>query len=318
MNVIPSETKVALLAGGTSSEREISIASGHGAQAALEEVGFPVTWLDPAEPDTLDILANGGFDVAFLCLHGKNGEDGTIQKQLDDLGIRYTGSGVEASATAINKAATKRVYEAAGLPTPPSVTLRRMPDGSIQPAPDPDAIVEALGEHCVVKAACGGSTLGVYIIEAKDQLMPAIETAFGMDDDVVIERYIAGKEYTVSVIGNADPKALPIIEIVPKDGFYDFEAKYAPGGSKHICPARLSDEATALMQAQSVAAHKALGCRGMSRTDFIVDEAGGHWILETNTIPGMTKTSLLPDAAKVAGYTFPELCTLLIELALED
>ena len=121
MNVIPSETKVALLAGGTSSEREISIASGHGAQAALEEVGFPVTWLDPAEPDTLDILANGGFDVAFLCLHGKNGEDGTIQKQLDDLGIRYTGSGVQASATAINKAATKRVYEAAGLPTPPSV-----------------------------------------------------------------------------------------------------------------------------------------------------------------------------------------------------
>lgn len=310
--IVPEKCPVALLCGGTSSERDISLSSGAAAAQALTKAGFPVTMLDPASKEDLGKLLDGDFAVAFLCMHGKGGEDGTLQGFLETIGLPYTGSGVWASALAMDKTKAKVFYREAGIPTPASQWLRKGLDVDV------DAIVGELGTHLVVKAASGGSTLGLYIVENVEGLRDALEKAFSLDDDVLVEQFVAGSEYTVSVVGNSDPAALPIIQILPANDFYDFESKYAPGGSRHICPAPLTEEQTAAMQAIAEAAHEALGCRGVSRTDFIMDEQGSMWALETNTLPGMTATSLLPDAARVMGVSFPELCTQLVELALEE
>lgn len=309
-NFDPSTCRVALLAGGKSGEREVSLASGEGARAALEEAGFQVTMLDPADREDLKRLIDGGFDVAFLCMHGKYGEDGTLQGMLELIGLPYTGSGVWGSAVAMNKKKSKWFYERAGLLTPPVVTIKKGDQLDL------NAVVEKLGSHCVVKPGSAGSALGVHVVEGKEEIAKAVEEAFEIDDELLIERYIKGTELTVAVIGGDEVEALPIIEILPSHEFYDYESKYAPGGSKHICPARLDEESTVRIQEYAVRAHQALECRGMSRSDFILDEDGACWILETNTIPGMTSTSLLPDAARVAGISFPELCTRLIEIAL--
>ena len=307
----PSDIKVALLAGGASGERDISLASGEGARAALEEAGFAVSVFDPAEKSDLKALIDGEFDVAFICLHGRYGEDGTIQGLLEILGIPYIGSGVWASALAMDKVRAKVFYRHFDINTPVSATLYRGKPYDI------DAIIDRVGFPCVAKPANEGSALGVHIVFNKAELQKAITEVFETDYELLVETYIKGTELTVSVIGNEEPKALPIIEIVPKNEFYDFESKYAPGGSEHICPARLSEEDTAKVKEIAVAAHKALTCRGVSRTDIIMDEQGVCWVLETNTVPGMTSTSLLPDAARAAGYSFPQLCVKLIEFALE-
>lgn len=312
MSLNPEEIKVALLAGGTSGEREISILSGDGAGKALTQAGFSVTMLDPADKEDLKKLIDGGFDVAFLCLHGRGGEDGAIQGLLQIIGLPYTGPGVWSSATAMDKAKAKVFYGENDIPTPRSITLYR--DGLA----DVDEIVGQLGEHVVVKPASEGSALGVTIVEGRAQIDAALEAAFALDREVLVEQYVAGTELTVAVLGNDEAQALPVIEIVPQNDFYDFESKYAPGGSQHICPARLDEAMTAEVQRIAIAAHKALECRGMSRTDIILDNAGHCWVLETNTIPGMTETSLLPDAGRAAGIEFPQLCTRLVELALED
>ncbi|MDO4182735.1 MAG: D-alanine--D-alanine ligase [Coriobacteriia bacterium] len=306
----PKSCKVALLAGGRSGEREISITSGKGSRQALEEAGFPVTTLDPAKKEDLVELINGDYDVAFLCTHGRYGEDGVLQGMLELIDLPYTGSGVWASAVAMDKSKAKLFYQRAGVDTPASVTLRKG-----EPL-DAAAIVEQLGEHSVVKAACEGSTLGIYVVTQGSALEDAINQAFEFDNTVVVEQFVEGNEYTVAVLGNEDAQALPVINIVPAKGFYDFEAKYAPGGSEHICPAPISEELTATLQQNAVRAHKALECTGVSRTDFIVDANGKAWALETNTLPGMTGTSLLPDAARVAGMSFPQLCTKMVQDAL--
>lgn len=308
----PEECRVALLAGGTSGERDISLKSGEGARGALEEAGFETVWIDPANKEDLKKLIDEHFDVAFLCTHGKGGEDGTLQGMLELLGIPYTCPGVQASAIAMDKAKSKIMYEYAGIPTSPSMTILKH-DGY-----DLDAITSAIGFPCVVKAATEGSSIGVEIVKEEDELKPAIESVLEIDDILVIEKFITGPEYTCVVLGNDDPYALPVIQIIPlKGATYDFESKYAAGGSQHVCPAPLEDELTELVQSYAVKAHKAIGCRGVSRSDFIIDLDKKPWILETNTIPGMTPTSLLPDAGKAAGIPFPELCTKLIEFALE-
>ncbi len=307
----PEEIKVALLAGGKSAERDISLLSGEGSKEALEQAGFPVTVFDPAKKEDLVALIQGDFDVAFLALHGKYGEDGTIQGFLETIGLPYTGPGVWSSATAIDKMKTKSVYRSASIPTPQSMTI-----GSAEvPA---SAVVEAVGSRCVVKAATQGSALGVYVCNGVEEVAAAIEKVFEVDTCAFAESFVQGCEFTVAVLGNEDPYALPIIKIVPSHEFYDFESKYAQGGSKHICPAPLTDKETAAVQALAVKAHKALGCQGVSRTDLIQDGEGDFWVLETNTIPGMTSTSLLPDAANAAGVPFPELCVKLIGYALQQ
>lgn len=308
----PSGIKVALLAGGASGERDISLASGAGAREALIEAGFAVDTFDPAVKSDLKALIDGRYDVAFICLHGKYGEDGTIQGLLEVIGLPYIGSGVWSSSIAMDKARAKVFYRHFNINTPVGVTLHRGKPYNV------DTIVSKAGVPCVAKPANEGSAIGVHIVNDAAELADAIEAVFKIDNEVIVETYIDGTEMTVAVLGNSDPQALPVIEIVPKNDFYDFESKYAPGGSEHICPARIDEPTTARVQEIAVAAHKALGCRGMSRTDIIMDKQGVCWVLETNTVPGMTSTSLLPDAARKAGYTFPQLCTKLIELALED
>ncbi|MEG0844794.1 MAG: D-alanine--D-alanine ligase [Raoultibacter sp.] len=310
-SVIPQTTRVALLAGGISGEREISLASGRGAAQALQEAGFLVTVLDPADKNDLKTLIEGPFDVAFVCLHGKYGEDGTIQGLLEIIGLPYIGSNVWSSALAIDKAKSKLFYERAGIPTPKAINLHSAEEKSVA------ALLAYVGNRCVVKPSTEGSALGVFIVEGEEQVREAIDKAFAIDTEVLVETFVAGTELTVAVLGNENPVALPIIEIVPINEFYDYESKYAPGGSKHICPAHISDQATKRVQDLAVAAHKTLECSGISRTDIIMDDAGECWVLETNTIPGMTGTSLLPDAGRAAGIEFPELCTRLVQLALE-
>lgn len=311
MSVNPRETNIALLYGGTSGEREISIASGKGAGDALRKAGFNVSEFDPSNKNELIELIKGNFDVAFLCMHGKGGEDGTLQGFLEVIGLPYIGPGVWSSSTAMNKSKSKIQYASHDIPTPGSVTMFSRGDFT------PEALIEKLGSRLVVKPATEGSALGVHIVEGMGNIATAIEESFEIDDEVLVETYVDGIELTVAVIGNDDPQALPVIQIVPQNDFYDFESKYAPGGSKHICPAPLDGDITNRAQSLAVAAHKALECRGVSRTDIILDKEGECWVLETNTLPGMTETSLLPDAGRAAGFDFSELCVKLVEFALE-
>jgi len=311
VSVNPQECRVALIAGGTSGEREISIASGNGAKGALEEAGFTVEWIDPANKDDLKRLIDEQFDVAFLCMHGKMGEDGTLQGMLELLHIPYTCSGVQASAIAMDKIKSKILYAEAGIPTASSINLTAGQDI------DYDEIQKKLGIPCVVKPATEGSALGVELVSSADDLPAAVERVLEIDSQALVEQFVSGTEITVAVLGNDDAHALPVIQIVPTGEFYDFDSKYKPGGSKHICPAPIDDEVAQRAQNYAVKAHYALGCSGVSRTDFIIDSNGVPWILETNTIPGMTATSLLPDAARAAGMSFPEMCSTLINYALE-
>lgn len=307
----PQDCKVALLAGGRSSEREISIKSGQGTLKALEEAGFPVTVLDPANKEDLIRLIQEDYDVAFLVTHGRYGEDGILQGFLELIDLPYTGPNVWGSALAMNKSNAKKFYAAAGLNTAPSVTVLKGEPYDI------DAIIEVVGERSFVKAANEGSTLGIFRVEASADLEAAIQQAFEYDTCVLIEKEIKGDEFTIAVLGNEDAKALPVIQIVPAAEYYDFESKYAPGGSQHLCPAPISDELTELLQKSAVTAHKALSLNGVSRTDFIVDADGVAWALESNTLPGMTGTSLLPDAARVAGMSFADLVTVMVQNALK-
>ncbi len=302
---------VAVLMGGVSAEREVSLSTGAQVADALAATGCSAVRIDSGSPGFIGELVELAPDVVFICLHGRFGEDGTVQGLLELLGLPYVGSGVLASALAMDKVMSKHFFDHVGIASPDYVHLRRG-------APvDTEAITAALGEKTVVKPANEGSAIGVTISHAAAELPGAIEEAFRHDDSVLVERFVAGVEVTVGVIGNDDPVALPTLEIVPEHEFYDYESKYVPGMSRHIIPARVSEEARQECVRLSLAAHEALGCRGMSRSDTIVAEDGTVYLLETNTIPGMTATSLLPDAARAAGIEFPQLCARLVELALE-
>jgi D-alanine-D-alanine ligase len=306
------QKRVVVLLGGRSAEREVSLNTGAQVAAALAERGFDVATVDTGAPGFVHEIESAHADVAFICLHGRFGEDGTIQGLLELLDLPYVGSGVLASALAINKVMSKRLYAMAGLPTPTYVTVKRgLPYDVV-------AITSELGGKTVVKPADEGSSLGMTIVSDPARLGDAIEFAFGFDSLVLVERFEPGAEVTVGVIGNEYPIALPTLEIVPKNAFYDYESKYAPGMSRHIIPARVSERERAECQRLAVEAHRLLGCAGMSRSDTIVTPDGDVFLIETNTIPGMTKTSLLPDAAAAAGIPFPELCERLVGLALEE
>lgn len=331
---IPSTTKVALLAGGTSGEREISLNSAKGAIGALTEAGYNVVQLDPANKDDLKRLIDDDFDVVFLALHGKGGEDGSMQGFLQTIGLPYTCSDVWGSAVSIDKSRAKVFYEHDGIPTPKSLVVTREGlfdvDGSVEDRSkqagdvrdrlnkQAQAITAQLGQKVAVKAATEGSSIGVFIVEGTDAVADALEEALRIDDKVLLEQYVSGRELTCVVGGYGEKaKALPVIEIVPKNEFYDIESKYAPGGCRHICPAPIPEDQTVAVQKYAVMAQKALGVGGFARTDFLLDEQGNPWALETNTIPGMTATSLLPDAAEVAGISFPQLVTLMVQMAFD-
>ena len=302
-----AKRKIAVLMGGTSAERDVSLSTGKQILGALDETRYAFTSLDTAEmPALLKSLAEDRPDVAVIALHGKGGEDGTLQGLLDLLSIRYTGSGVLASALAMDKAMSKRVLTAAGVLMPQDTTLRRG-----------ETLVGEIALPCIVKPNALGSTIGMAIARTSAEISPAVEAAFGYDDTVLIEQFITGTEITVPILGNAELEVLPIVEIVPKGGFYDYDAKYTAGATDEIVPARISETLAAEARRIAQLCHRTLGCRGMSRTDMIITPEGQIYTLEVNTIPGMTPTSLLPRSAEAAGYTFAQLLDRLIALALD-
>ncbi len=306
------DMRVVVLAGGISDEREISRASGANVVTALNEQGYgTVEMLDPSDNGFLQALSNGSYDVAFIALHGRGGEDGMIQSILEYLGIPYTGSGVAASACAADKDISKVLYEHAGIPIARGTVVFRGEDV------DCAGIVADLGDQLFVKPAVNGSSYGVSCVTSADELPPAFELAFEHGDKVLVEQRLVGTEITVGVFGDDTVEVLPIVEILKQEGseFYDLDVKYIDPTLVHRIPARLDPADYARAQELACAAHKALGCTGFSRSDFIVT-ADGPVILETNTIPGMTDTSLYPDEVRHAGKTFPEVVAALVDIAL--
>lgn len=311
-----TKNKVAILAGGWSDEAPISMESGRNVEQSLHEAGFTqVEVLNVADDDFVTTLANGNYDVAFVAMHGHYGEDGCIQGLLEILHMPYTFSGVLASAVATDKAVAKTVCSAAGITLPKGVTVAH--DAVLSPQ-DISTLESTLGYPMFVKPASNGSSFGVSRVADSSQLQDAVDKAGAEGDDVLIEECIEGVEITVPVVGTAEPYTLPIVEIVFDADFYDVKVKYEAGALHHVIPARLPEDVYRRAEEMGIAAHKALGCRGVSRTDFIVKDDGTPVMLETNMIPGMTERSLLPDAAVHAGIGFPELCKQFIQDALDD
>jgi D-alanine-D-alanine ligase len=300
--------RVAVLMGGDSAEREVSLNTGAQVLDALDRDRYNAYAVDAAmlkQPNGVSSLT--GADVVFIALHGPGGEDGAIQGLLEWLGLPYTGSGVAASAVAMDKDLCKRVLRDAGIPVPRSRTVTRELAA--------DEALEGLAAPLVVKPNRQGSSFGTTIVHDAAGVMDAVRLALRYDSACLLEEFVSGTEITIAALGNECPRVLPAIEIVPAGEFYDYASKYEEGGSRHIIPARISPEAARTAADYAARSHEALGCRGMSRTDMIVrnDEV---IVLEVNTIPGMTRTSLLPDAAAAAGIPFPALLDGLIADAL--
>jgi D-alanine-D-alanine ligase len=304
--------RLALLAGGRSGEREISLMSGETVFRALDKRKYQVTRYDPRDDLVALIEDKDKIDLALILLHGKFGEDGRIQGFLDLLGIPFVGSGVLTSAVALNKSVTKTLYQRAGLKVIEDVMVFRDRPFSV------DDIVKSLGPLSVVKPVAEGSSLGMTVCRSKEDLHRGIELAFRYDEEVMIERHVEGVEVTCCVLGTVNCETLPLVEIVPNPefSFFDYHAKYTRGATREICPARLSAAQTEMAFDGALRAHRALRCRHWSRTDMIV-QGETLYILETNTIPGMTENSLVPLAARTAGMSLSQLVDRLIELSLQ-
>ncbi|HMS33988.1 MAG TPA: D-alanine--D-alanine ligase [Ignavibacteria bacterium] len=343
---------IILITGGPSAEREVSNASSKSIVKALRELGHNVKVVDPINGETMvpedEIFRSGvkkdspsfellneihrksdrkildcinssifdNIDLAFLGVHGKFGEDGKIQSLLELRGIRYTGSDVFSSALAMDKDVSKIILNSAGIKTPDWIVLRES-SGELNLIKISDNILNSIGYPCVVKPNDEGSTVGLSIVQpdVEDiQLGKSLELAFNYSDKVLIEKYIRGRELTVPVIGN---ETFPVIEIRPKDGFYDYEHKYTKGMTEYFCPAEIPEETEKLARENALKAHRILGCSVYSRIDFILDEKNDLYCLEVNTLPGMTETSLVPKSAAAVGMSFDKLIERIIELSLQ-
>jgi D-ala D-ala ligase N-terminal domain protein len=345
---------IVVLAGGLSTERDVSFKTGDMVAKALRENGHRVILLDvfmgykEAEEDISDIFEHSieasvsvsaipetapdlakvkasrkdqsacffgpnvismcqMADIVFMALHGENGENGKIQAAFDLLGIKYTGSGYLSSALAMDKGAAKIFFEKNGVPTPTGMKMTKADHTD-------DFDKTGLSLPCVVKPCCGGSSIGVSIVRTKEQFHAALDEAFHWEDELIIEEYIEGREFSVGVL---EYQALPVIEIAPVEGFYDYKNKYKAGSTVETCPAELSKEITEEMQKYAVMAAEALGLDTYSRMDFLLNKEGKIYCLEANTLPGMTPTSLLPQEAGVIGMNFNELCEKLIKISLQ-
>ena len=341
--------KIVVLAGGTSTERTVSITSGTGICKALRQKGHQailvdifcgienVDWENPF-PSEYDVDAASEYmsafndrieqmkkerrsffgpnvlklceaaDIVFLGLHGANGEDGKVQATFDLMGIKYTGTGYLSSALAMDKGITKQMFLMNNVPTPRGVSMVKE---------EMTTDLKALGMEfpVVVKTCCGGSSVGVYIVNDQAEYEQALKDAYSYENEVVVEEYIKGREFSVAVV---DGKAYPIIEIAPLQGFYDYKNKYQAGSTIETCPAELSKEQTEQMQSYAVKAYEALQLSGYGRMDFMMDEAGNAYCLEANTLPGMTPTSLIPQEAAAVGISYDELCQKILDMAFED
>lgn len=291
--------KVAVLLGGTSAERDVSLKSGQAVLDALVSAGVDAHAFDVKEK-AIQLLITERFDRAFIILHGRGGEDGTIQGALDLLGVPYTGSGVLGSALAMDKIKTKQVWQALGLPTAHYLTVKRE---SYHPS-QCEALIAELGDCIMVKPAQEGSSIGMSKVSSVTELKDALALAFQFDEHVLLEQFITGKEYTVAVLNG---KALPSIRMHTPHAFYDYSAKYQSNSTEYHCPSDLSIEEEHKIAELAISAFNALNASGWGRVDFMQDRNGLFYLLEANTVPGMTQKSLVPMAAKVAGLTFSQL-----------
>lgn len=297
-NITPRDMgRVAVLMGGWSAEREVSLNSGKAVHAALLRRGVDAHAIDADRKQVLRQLADGGYDRVFIVLHGRGGEDGVIQAGLELLSLPYTGTGVLGSALGMDKVRTKLVWQGLAIPTPPHAVIRR---GEL----DAEALVSSVGLPMAVKPAREGSTIGITRVKNVEELPAACEAAFRFDDVLLAERWITGDEYTVSILGD---RVLPMIRIEPAADFYDYEAKYLSDSTRYHCPCGLPSGREKELAELSRSAFDAVGAGGWGRVDLMLDEDGLPWFLEVNTVPGMTDHSLVPMAAKVAGIDFDEL-----------
>jgi D-alanine-D-alanine ligase len=304
--------KIAVLRGGKSAEREVSLMSGAHVEEALRKRGHHVTGVD-IDLDTWDVLRDGGFECVFNALHGRLGEDGTVQGMLELLGLPYTGSGVLASALCMDKARANAMLGAAGLLIPPFEEIE------VKEGVAPDLVERLVATYelpLVVKPVREGSTIGLTIAQDADQVASGLVLAARYDRRVLIQKFAEGTEITVGVLATPEVQVLPTLEIVSDNPVYDYDAKYTEGKSHHIIPARISEPAQKDASEAARRAFVELGCAGMARVDIIVGAHGNPWILEVNTVPGLTELSLLPDAARAAGIAFDELCGRLVNHAV--
>ena len=298
--------RVGILYGGKSAEREVSLMSGQGVYDALRSANVDAHLFDTGRYTLVDLI-NTGFDRVFIALHGRYGEDGTIQGALELLGLPYTGSGPMASSLSMDKIMTKRVWLQHGLPTPGFAVLNSGEDLSE---------AAALGWPLMIKPPHEGSTLGITKVEQEASLKSAYELAAAFDEQVLAEQFIRGRELTVPLLGKgAGAQALPIIEIIAPGGNYDYEHKYHSDDTQYVCPADLDEELTRHIQRVAEQAYRVLGCEGWGRADFMLDEQGRPWLLEMNTSPGMTSHSLVPMSARAAGMTYVDLCVAILSTA---
>ena len=301
--------KICVLKGGKSPERDISLKSGEAIEEALWKAGYRTLSIDPAEDQRLFSLLKERVDAVFIALHGPGGEDGTIQGWLETLNIPYTGSGVLASALAMDKKSSRKIWKAEGLGQPEYLVI----DNEVEFRSEDFSFLRF---PFIVKPGRSGSTLGVSLVKEKKELFPALQKAFSYDKKyVLIEEYIQGREVTVGILDDPEPRALPVIEIIPEHEFYDYETKYTQGKSQYIVPAHFAPEDYGKIQNVALKAYKSLGCRDFARVDMIWRE-GEVYLLEINTIPGMTKISLFPKAARAEGIQFHQLVDKIIQRAL--
>ena len=307
-------SRVAVLKGGRSLERQVSLRSGARVQDALERLGHDVIPID-AGVDLIGRLREARPDVAFIAMHGRDGEDGTVQELLEIAGVPFTGSGVLACARATDKVLAKHLMLEEGIPTPEFFAFSEAAFRELGAAEALPAMEQRLDFPIVVKPASGGSALGIRFARTADDVPGALVSAFSYDSKVLLERHIAGRDLAVSLL-HGEP--LPVVEAIPRDeDFYDFESRYEIGRTDFVCPAELPGDATERAQELAIRVYRLLGCSGFARVDLMLDTAGDLWVLEANPIPGLTETSLMPQAAEAAGVGFDELVGRILELALE-
>ena len=304
--------KIVVVMGGPSSEAEVSRRTGAAIVSALESKGYAVEGMELDPPNFAEAIRKSDCAIVFNALHGRYGEDGVLQGTLDMLGIPYTGSGVLAAAVTMDKVMSKRVFLGAGISTPRSETFHRFEFDRELPL----RIRKAFSLPVVIKASSQGSSIGVAIVEREEELEAALKDAFRYDEEVLVEEFIRGKELTVAVWGDArEAQAFPVIEITTISGRYDDASKYTKGASTHIIPARIPLDVTERVQKLAVDAFRACGCRGVARADMMLGEDMTPYVIEINSMPGMTETSLVPDAGRAMGVEFPELCEKILEMA---
>lgn len=309
-----NKEKVLVIMGGTSTEREVSLRSGAAVTKALAEAGYEAIPFD-IQPDNVEKIKEINPDVAFLALHGKGGEDGTIQGMLEWMNIPYTGPGVASSAICMDKNLTKKVLMESGVTTPDFIEYEKTDGRSIETVKN--EVLARLGLPVVVKSPSQGSSIGVVMVNKEESFIPAVEECLKYGEKVLFEEFVDGVELTVPILGNDELMVLPVIEIESENEFYDFESKYTQGMCRHIIPARIDEKTKKSVEEMAKKAYRAAQCTGISRIDFIVDKKGKPNVIEINTLPGMTEMSLFPDSARYAGITFSELTDKIVKLALE-